>query len=102
MDHSDLVGQKYPHRQCVHGMCLDHGPEWENVGERRRESNPGIFGQKTYWTIGHCGRAMARYQEVRTRRCKKCGRTEDCVVNGFLALCLCCGYHFDNNSSGDF
>jgi len=50
MDHNNLAGQKYSYGQCVHGRCLGHGPEWENVGKvRRREPNPGIFGKKTYW-----------------------------------------------------
>ena len=94
MDHSNLADQKRPHGQCCHGMCLDHGPEWENIGEKRREPNPGIFGKKTYWTWRHCGQPMARYKEVQTQRCRKCGRTEDDITNYHLALCLCCGYHF--------
>ncbi len=64
MDHSNPAGQKCSHGQCRHGMCLDHGPEWKNVGEKRREPNPGIFGKKTYWTSWHCGQPMARYKEV--------------------------------------
>ena len=102
MDHNNLAGQKCPHGQCRHGMCLDHGPEWENVGEKRSEPNPGIFGKKTYWTSRHCGKPMARYKEVRTQQCQKCGRIEDLVVNYYLALCLCCGYHFKNISSDDY
>ncbi len=100
MDHNDLTDQKCSHDQCSHGMCLDHGPEWENVGEKRREPNPGIFGKKTCWTIRHCGQPMARYKEVQTRRCRKCGRTEDYIANCYLALCLCCGYHIYNTDYG--
>ena len=100
MDHSNLAGQKCcPHGQCRHGMCLDHGPEWENVGERS-EPNSGIFGKKTYWMSRHCGQSMARYRVVQTKRCKKCGRTKDCIAIYELALCLCCGYHFDNTNYG--
>ena len=98
MDHSNLADQKRPHGQCCHGMCLDHGPEWENIGEKRREPNPGIFGKKTYWTWRHCGQPMARYKVVQTKRCKKCGRTEDHIEIYEFALCLCCGYHLDRNS----
>ncbi|MBI2096394.1 MAG: hypothetical protein HYT43_02050 [Candidatus Taylorbacteria bacterium] len=101
MDHSNLAGQKYPHGQCRHGRCLDHGPEWENVGEKRREPNPGIFGKKTYRKSRCCGQPMARYKEVQTKRCKKCGRTEDHIEN-YLALCLCCGYHFDTISYASY
>lgn len=100
MDHNNLAGQKCPHGQCRHGMCLDHGPEWENVGERRRVPNPGIFGAKTYWTHRHCKQAMVRYKVVQTRRCKKCGRTEDHILIDELALCHCCGYHFKIIDSG--
>ena len=99
MDNSNLAGQKCPHGQCVHGMCHNHGPERENVGEKRCEPNPGIFGKKTYWTRRHCGQLMAQYKEVQTRKCRKCGRTEDNITNYYLALCLCCGYHFTNVSS---
>ena len=95
MDHSNLTDQKCSHNQCHHGMCLGHGPEWENIGEKRWEPNPGIFGLKTYWRSHHCGQPMARFKEVRTRQCQKCRRTEDHIVISGLALCLCCGYHFD-------
>lgn len=94
MVHSNLAAQKYSHGQCVHGRCIDHGPEWENIGEQRREPNPGIFGKKTYWMSHCCGKPMARYKVVQTKRCKKCGRTEDHIVIFKLALCRCCGYHF--------
>ena len=96
MDHSNPAGQKRPYGQCRHGRCLDHGPEWENFGEKRREPNPGSFGKKTWWFTRCCGEPMARYKEVQTRRCRKCGRKEDEITNSYLALCLCCGYHFNN------
>lgn len=91
MDHSNLAGQKCTHSQCRHGMCLNHGPEWENTGNERREPNPGVFGKKTYWSTRCCGTPMARYKEVQTKRCKKCGRQEDNITHDCLALCLCCG-----------
>lgn len=99
MDHSNLAGQKCPHGQCRHGRCLDHGPEWENIGEVRREPNPEFFGfKKTYWASWCCSKPMARYKEVQTQRCRKCGRTKDRIINSNLVLCLCCGYHFTNIS----
>ncbi len=100
MDHSNLAGQKYECKTCEHGFCHDHNPEWENAGTRK-EPNPGIFGAKTYWLSYHCGRPMARYKVVHVKRCKKCGRTEEYIDNDCLALCLCCGYHF-NNVSADY
>lgn len=98
MDHSNLEAEvkQYPRSECGHGMCLDHGPNWENIGGVRREPDPGVFGRKTYWGARHCGKPMARYKEVQLRRCGKCGREEEEVRNKDLALCLCCGYHFSN------
>jgi hypothetical protein len=101
MEHSNLAGQKYPHGQCVHGRCLDHGPEWENVGEKRLEPNPGIFGKKTWWFTRCCGKPMAQMKEVQTQRCKKCGRQEDHVTNYYIALCYCCGRRFTHSSAYD-
>ena len=88
-----MVTRKYPHGQCRHGMCLDHEPEWENVGNRR-EPTSGVFGNKTYWMNRHSGRAMAMYREIQSHKCKECGRIEDEVVNYDIALCLCCGHYF--------
>jgi ribosomal protein L37E len=93
MDHSSLAEQKHECTMCEHGFCRNHNPDWEV--STRQEPNPGIFGAKTYWISHHCGRAMARYRVVQTKRCRKCGRTEEEVVNYNLALCLCCGYHRD-------
>ncbi|MCI0564874.1 MAG: hypothetical protein MN733_40930, partial [Nitrososphaera sp.] len=95
----NLVGQKCPHGQCRHGRCLDHGPEWENVGEKRREPYLGIFGKKTWWFTRCCGGPMAMVKEVQTRRCKKCGRTEDHIGDYCFALCHCCGRCFAHPSS---
>ncbi len=95
MVHSNPVDQKCSHGQCRHGRCHGHGPEWENLGEKWRESNPGIFGQKTFWLIRCCGAPMARMKEGRTRQCKKCGRMEDSVTRYHLALCRCCGRTID-------
>ena len=91
MDHSNLAGEKYSNGQCAHGMCLEHGPEWGNVGEKHLEPNPGIFGTKTYWFARCCGSPMAKYRAVQTQRCRKCGRTEDLVTHYYVALCICCG-----------
>lgn len=94
----------YQHKQCPHGRCLNHNPEWEKVGVKRLEPNPGFLGKKTYWTIHCCGKAMARYKEVQTQRCKQCGRTEDVITISEIELCLCCGYHrqYEPHVSYDF
>lgn len=102
MEHSDLAGVKCPHGQCVHGRCLGHGPEWENSGEKRREPYPGIFGLKTYWLVRCCGKPMARMKVVQTRKCRKCGRSEDHVTDYYLALCSCCGRTANTYNEGVF
>ena len=91
----NLAGKK-----CPHGMCLNHSPEWENVGEKRREPNPTSITRAKTYRFGIlpgicCDSRMARYKEVYTQRCKKCGRTQDLVTMSSLALCLCCGRHFN-------
>ena len=95
MAHSNLTSQECS-RKCVHGKCLNHDPEWENVGEKEYKPNPGIF-KKTYWLSRCCGRAMAQYKEVQRRQCQKCGSYEDFVTYESIALCLCCGCHFKNS-----
>lgn len=97
MDHSN-PNQKTAHIQCAHGMCLYHDPKWENVGEERREPMMGVFGQKTHliYLVFCCKKPMARYKIVQMQRCAKCGRTRNFVKNSVLAVCRCCGYHFDN------
>ena len=93
MNHSTLAGgQKYNYSQCCHGKgrCLDHEPEWENIGKKRLEPNPGYV-IKVYYC---CNERMARYKEIQTRRCQKCGRTEDNITHYYIAFCLCCGEKF--------
>ncbi len=97
MDHSNLVAKKFFFSQCAHDMCLDHGPEWETIGEERHELNPQFFGLiKTWWFQWCCGKSMARMKVVQVMVCRKCGRTKNHVLRKFLASCLCCGYQFDN------
>lgn len=75
-------------------MCDDHGPEWENLGEKRREPNPLFFGLITTWWFMRmvcCGKRMQRYKTIQKKRCKKCGREEDAPVND-LGVCTCCGH----------
>ncbi len=99
MDHGNTkAGQQY--KQCPHGMCLNHDPEWENIGKKRRQYK-GEFPGKTSGRDHCCGKAMMWYKEVQKRRCKKCGRTEDHISNYYLALCLCCNYHFIETPSYD-
>ncbi len=87
--------------QCVHGMCFNHRPEWENVGEKWNKPNPGIFGKKTYGNVRCCDAQMARYKKVQTKQCKECGRTRDDVIVYDLAFCLCCGHTIDLDPDGD-
>ncbi len=96
MDHD------HTYKQCPHGRCLNHDPEWENIGKERYEPDPGFFGfLKTYRTTRCCGKPMRRYKIMQMRRCKKCRRTEDHQVDWGIAFCRCCGYHFDNSNCDD-
>jgi len=103
MVHSNPTDQERPHSQCAHGKCLDHGPEWENIGEKWLSPLSWIFA----WTLGRwwfnwcCGKPMARMYEVQKRRCKKCGRKEDHVISSYVALCQCCGKRFTHSSAYD-
>ncbi len=92
------VPHQCSHKQCIHGECLDHQPDWEDVGEKRREPSVGFFGKRTYWFSRCCGKSMSRYKDIQTRRCKKCGRTKDFVTDWAVGLCLCCGRTVDHNS----
>ena len=96
MDHNNSSKQ-YLRNRCAHGQCLDHDPEWENVGKERFEPYPDIFGLKTFlWGYRCCGKRMARRMKVQTQSCKKCGRIRNLTrADGELyALCQCCGYHY--------
>ena len=91
MEHNDSkVRERFHHKQCVHGMCHNHGPEWKNIGERQLKPNPGIFGQTTYWNSLCCGARMWRGKLIQTQRCKKCGRKRIFIRQSAVAVCLCC------------
>jgi hypothetical protein len=95
MDHSEPKDEEYSHQQCAHGMCLNHDPEWENLGQQRREPQRNMFGRiKTYWEFKCCRQKMVHAREVQTQRCRKCGRTREHILNYNVVLCLCCGHHF--------
>jgi hypothetical protein len=77
---------------CVHSKCVGHEPDWEQIGEKRIEPAPRLWGLKKNYTLTRCcGRAMQRMQEVVTHVCKICGRQKEHVVNWYLARCSCCG-----------
>lgn len=98
MDHNNpAVKQEKQCGQCPHGKCLNHSPEWKKVDVARMMPNPlrtwFIFftTEDTYEDSACCKRMMARYKKVQRWQCKRCGRTEDEVLNHHVALCLCCG-----------
>lgn len=96
MDHGKQVVQK-SHSPCPHGMCLNHSPEWENVGQVRYEPDPGFLGTLVYGHTSCCTQPMARREKVQDQRCRKCGRTRLITTTfGYqVALCLCCGRTID-------
>jgi len=80
--------------QCIHGRCLNHESEWENVGEERVEVDRGIFGKKLWWFDWCCGKPMTKMKKVQTVRCRQCGRKEDQVTSYYIVKCECCGWQF--------
>lgn len=117
MVHSSSTDVKCSHKACAHGMCLNHDPEWKNIGEKRLEpADPGVLGKifgfkkrltwwyalryallNNYW-LNHfecCGEPMLLMKQIQGRKCKKCGREEN-ESNGLrpVALCECCGRSF--------
>lgn len=93
MENGMALEHGHLHCQCPHGKCLNHGPDWENVGEQQLVPDPGLFGIQTYLFDRCCGKLMARRRVMQKRRCRKCGRIEEHRVT-VRAVCLCCGYHF--------
>ncbi len=88
----------YKEKECPHGRCLNHGPRWEDIGERF-DNNPTIFGAKTWWRTACCGKKMARVKKISIRKCRQCGRREEFVADESHALCKCCGHKFHKTSS---
>jgi hypothetical protein len=94
MDHSNLKSHKAC--RCAHGKCLNHNPEWENIGQKLIFQKPLFFGlYQWYLASWCCRRPMTRYQVVQNQCCKKCGRQQARIIEANLALCVCCGYHCD-------
>jgi hypothetical protein len=87
MAHGNPVKQQY--LQCSHGHCLNHSPEWRNIGNKRLE-HPGFF-RKFWWSTWCCAKPMERYQEVQRQQCEKCGRQAENVIERYIAVCCCCG-----------
>ena len=94
MNDENEKGPQCSDGRCAHGMCLNHKPEWEDVGKSRLEPVRGIFGEKFWWSYRCCGKRMAQMKETQTRQCKRCGRRKDDVVTFAIAYCRCCGRHF--------
>lgn len=89
MDHSN---HNCNDKQCPHGRCLNHGPQWENIGEPRYVPDPDLFGlKKRYFFATCCGARMTRVRSVQNQRCKICKREQEFEKSYFIALCECCG-----------
>src|SRR3990167_5285969 len=91
MDHSDRTDRNHTHVQCAHGRCQNHDPEWVSIDKSVRP-NPYFFGLvKTRWFDRCCGKPMESLKKVDVRRCTKCGRLKEFVIDNRMAKCLCCG-----------
>jgi hypothetical protein len=91
-DTKSAVDEKRSYSQCVHGKCLGHVPEWENVGSERLVPNPTWFGLKnTHWLVWCCGKPMLRKKLTQVLRCIECKiTTKDFTTHGNVAYCSCC------------
>lgn len=92
-------------KQCPHRQCLNHNPEWENVGEERLVPNPislllGMMALRTYQNIKCCNKPMMRLKIVQTAQCKKYRRTTDTNRRN-VALCSCCGDYYYVHFGGE-
>ena len=110
----------YEYKQCEHGYCYQHSPEYKSSGWKTEErpvtkrdlwiyfwrnfygyaTNGGFF-MPLYRTIKHyrnmryhCGHKMILIAVVSTNNCKKCGRLMSFAENfRIISRCACCGYH---------
>ncbi|MCK9351522.1 MAG: hypothetical protein WCT49_04265 [Candidatus Paceibacterota bacterium] len=102
----------YEYKQCEHGYCYQHGPEWDYSAEIIPATKQGVWrGFKRAWLEGpsglikslfivtkryykakhHCGGQTEAFEHYRIIKCKKCGR----LVKEFSYIeyrCKCCGY----------
>ena len=82
------MANSYLEKQCPHGNCLNHNPEWQKVEER-------LVPLKSYFWERHfcCGKRMNKYLKAKILQCKKCGRIENTALDE-IVVCSCCGYHY--------
>lgn len=92
-----MCDEKNGHKRCQHGMCLNHQPDWEDVGKPEYRPNPTFFGIKVYLSVRCCGRRMLRMLSIQKKRCKTCGR-EGSFPDAVIALCSCCGQKVNKTS----
>lgn len=85
------------YKQCSHGRCLNHHPEWERI-----EDN--IFIPLSFWqrlrSRAHtggpypkcCGKRMAISVFCTRQKCQKCARTRLSYFASWVYICSCCGF----------
>ncbi|HHX58930.1 MAG TPA: hypothetical protein GX706_04180 [Candidatus Moranbacteria bacterium] len=90
----------YPEKQCPHGNCLNHSPEFKEVGplELRRKKHP-IWGWRFLFKYC-CGKRMKRAELVLPVKCNKCGRLDYQVQEYSVEYCECCGRKNANHEDG--
>lgn len=89
-------------KQCNHGYCLHHNPQWERAGDVFFTPRPLVFlwfKLHTYRCYFHCGNAMERMSKHVMQRCKHCDRQEKKLLDEYIAYCMCCGYHFRHTTT---
>jgi len=84
------------YKQCSHGMCLNHNPEWVSTTTVLLMEVPFASRLHQVWysasnelpfTVNCCESIMSRFVEVSEKRCKKCQRAGYDVRRYILRAC---------------
>ncbi len=82
-----------PKKQCPHGRCLRHSPEWVIATPMVSEDTSRILKIFSFFFDRCCKKPLIRMIKVTHQHCGKCGRVgPNPRKERFLAPCFCCGY----------
>ena len=86
-------------KQCEHGKCLHHQPDWEVI-EKKFVPYPlkFLFLDIRTVNIKCCDQKMSRMRLMRVLRCKKCGAKTTELDSTLFAQCECCGRQLEIRS----
>jgi hypothetical protein len=85
------------YRQCSHGKCLNHHPEWETI-EKNIHIPCSFLEKLRFWFRpqyeypGCCGKRMAMSVLYYKEKCRKCNRVRLSYYLDVVFVCSCCGF----------